>query len=155
MGYAGNMEPSYLIPSCIAKAVPRVSTHSNNSYQNMAISREFHSARPDRYQTFSLTLLSFYVFSKVESIEIWLTTPSSTFSSATRPRKKAGHMSWAICLKVDRYRIGMVSKSSGTSRFTHTCDATRKNIDLYSRSHLWTRQRIESKWPRSCSRHST
>ena len=25
MGYAGNMEPSYLIPSCIAKAVPKVS----------------------------------------------------------------------------------------------------------------------------------
>jgi actin-related protein len=24
MGYAGNMEPSYLIPSCIAKAVPKV-----------------------------------------------------------------------------------------------------------------------------------
>ena len=25
MGYAGNMEPSYLIPSCIAKSVPKVS----------------------------------------------------------------------------------------------------------------------------------
>ena len=25
MGYAGNLEPSYLIPSCIAKAVVKVS----------------------------------------------------------------------------------------------------------------------------------
>ena len=25
MGYAGNMEPSYLIPSCIAKAIVKVS----------------------------------------------------------------------------------------------------------------------------------
>lgn len=27
MGYAGNMEPSYLIPSVIAKNVPKVSHH--------------------------------------------------------------------------------------------------------------------------------
>ena len=29
MGYAGNMEPSYLIPSVIAKSVPKVSTTTN------------------------------------------------------------------------------------------------------------------------------
>jgi len=28
MGYAGNMEPSYLIPSIIAKSVPKVSHYS-------------------------------------------------------------------------------------------------------------------------------
>ena len=28
MGYAGNMEPSYLIPSVIAKSVPKVSVDS-------------------------------------------------------------------------------------------------------------------------------
>ena len=26
MGYAGNMEPSYMVPSCIAKAVHKVSS---------------------------------------------------------------------------------------------------------------------------------
>jgi len=31
MGYAGNMEPSYLIPSCIAKSVPKVSLFENDS----------------------------------------------------------------------------------------------------------------------------
>ena len=30
MGYAGNMEPSYLIPSVIAKSVPKVSTTTNS-----------------------------------------------------------------------------------------------------------------------------
>ncbi len=30
MGYAGNMEPSYLIPSVIAKSVPKVSQQSQN-----------------------------------------------------------------------------------------------------------------------------
>ena len=29
MGYAGNMEPSYLIPSVIAKSVPKVSRRSS------------------------------------------------------------------------------------------------------------------------------
>ena len=30
MGYAGNMEPSYLIPSIIAKSVPKVSIIPNS-----------------------------------------------------------------------------------------------------------------------------
>ena len=32
MGYAGNMEPSYLIPSVIAKSVPKVSTPTTKYY---------------------------------------------------------------------------------------------------------------------------
>ena len=33
MGYAGNLEPSYLIPSCIAKAVVKVSLPADLVYE--------------------------------------------------------------------------------------------------------------------------
>ena len=158
MGYAGNMEPSYLIPSCIAKAVPRVSTLTFNKFYSKhgKLFRGIFNSLDQIYITDILTYTPFfYVFSKVESIGIWQTTPNSTFSSVMRPRRRAEHMSWAICLRVGRFRTGMVSKSSGTSQSTHICGATLKNIDLYSQSHLWTRPRTESKWLRLCSRHST
>ena len=70
MGYAGNMEPSYLIPSCIAKAVPRVSIFAIYSIRIKIISREI---PPNKTRQISdiLTYTPFsYVFSKVESIEI-------------------------------------------------------------------------------------
>lgn len=35
MGYAGNMEPSYLIPSCIAKSVPKQGgINARNNFNN-------------------------------------------------------------------------------------------------------------------------
>lgn len=41
MGYAGNMEPSYLIPSVIAKSVPKVGKNVAicSAYETWAISR--------------------------------------------------------------------------------------------------------------------
>ena len=69
MGYAGNMEPSYLIPSCIAKAVPRVSILPIYSIRIKIISREIPPIKTRQIDILTYTPFS-YVFSKVESIEI-------------------------------------------------------------------------------------
>lgn len=128
MGYAGNLDPSYIIPSTIATSLAKVSC----IWVILADSRMFF----DRNHQANWTT------------QILITT------LATRPLPILSLTSWATFSSPDRLRIGKVLKSSGTSPCTRICAASQRSTGSSWRSRQWTRQRTESKLLRSCSRRS-
>ena len=103
MGYAGNMDPSYLIPSTIATAMNKVSyKHPLFDLTHIIYSRE----------TQNLNRL------------IWITILE------TKPWLIKRHIKLVIYLRVVWLKIGKELKSTGINQYIHTLDVSLKNIDL-------------------------
>lgn len=126
MGYAGNMDPSYLIPSTIATTMNKVSW---------------------KWKSALITIFIYYRKTQNSSHLKWTTILER------KPWLIKRHIKLVICSKEVWLKIGKVLKSSGTNLYIHTSDASLKNIGLSWRSHQWTLLKTENKWLKSCLRH--
>lgn len=92
MGYAGNVDPSYLIPSTIAYSLNKV------SYKFCIFISLFHRKTPN------LTIMRWII------------------SSERKPSQlvKGKPIKYLTCLEVDKLKIGKVSRNSGTNPFSLT-----------------------------------
>ena len=103
MGYAGNLDPSYIIPSTIATSLNKVSVifiyrkliyKSNRKVQNSRVGK-------------------------------WITISEMRLWSIKKPTKSA------ICSREVRLKTGKVLRNSGINLSTHTLDANPRNTDSF------------------------
>ena len=125
MGYAGNFEPSYMIPSCIATAQQKVSTTSS-----LKLFRK-HNPWPTPHSEI-LTWIS------ILEMRPMITNNLTTSSISWRPV---------------RYVTGKESKNTGTDPSTTTSNANQRSTDLSWLNLPLTPPKIVSKWQKSCSKH--
>ena len=125
MGYAGNLDPSYIIPSTIATSLSKVSV-----------------------------ALPYYVFILLSFCrnQTSLRTLILTIILVMRQCHMLNLINWAIFLSLDRSKIGKVLKNSGTSLCTRIFDVNQKSTDSSWLSHQWILQRTENKSQKLCLR---
>ena len=108
MGYAGNMDPSYLIPSQIAKAVEKVSL-----------------------KIISRSLTPFYDFSKEVSARKTSSAIQSSISTSARRPSQSNLLTTSHLFSTRvKSQTGTVLRNSGTSPFTLISDVIQKSTDL-------------------------
>ena len=131
MGYAGNMEPSYIIPTRIATNETKVRPLD---IPLICILRFLRNQLQEVPQPQNSWIMNWISTLETQRILVLQATIAEVYWNTVK------------------LLTGRESKNSGTSRSTTTFVASQKSTNSSWRSHQWTPQRTESKWRKLCSR---